>query len=395
VITLLLNRLNLCYSLIGLLFFMGCSGIHAQDKPEVGIIFSPLQLGSSKVKLTMPKHKFALGAYKVFEPVTEKYSAWLSFIAPFDGDLTIEMDGGNQILQLGVLDTKNGDQNLALTNGTAEIARIILNAKPGLIALSNTSNLPATNTLAAIKMTKGQMIALFINAASSSEVLLRTEYKPTLAAGKTEKKQVNLRSNELLNELRIEIRNAETGAPVIASVNISGMKQISNYYVASELLFDIDRSKKIHVKCDAEGFFFFDKEFQLNDEGENHLIIPLEPLKLGKKLGLPEIQFEMGTSNPTGNAYQLMDRLVEFLKSNSEVRIEIQGHVHDTGDNSLAAKKISEARAKRVYLYLIDKGIDKSRLEFSGYGNTEMIYPKPKNQYEEQANRRVEIKILD
>jgi outer membrane protein OmpA-like peptidoglycan-associated protein len=370
----------------------------SQEKVEQVIPFTPLQLGTGKFKVTAPKHKFPLGNYKVFEGGQEKFSHWFSFIAPYDGELTLRIDGGKQPIQLAVFDTKGADQHASITNGIAEILRIILNPKPGIIALTNTSGMASSNTLAAVKLQKGAMIALYVhapNATSPVELTNFAEFKPTTTAAKGERKSLNLRNNELLNELRIEVRNAETGAPVIASINISGLKQLSNYYVCSELLVDVDRSKKIHLKCDAEGFFFFDKEFQISDDIDNHIIINLEPLQLGKKLGLPEIQFEMGTSNPTGNALQLMDRLAEFMLSNPEVRIEIQGHVHDTGENSIAAKKVSEARAKRVYLYLIEKGVDKGRLEWKGYGNTEMLYPKPKNQYEEQANRRVEIKILD
>lgn len=394
----MLNRLSFLAPLFGLLLCISSPVLWSQEKAEVTISFSPLLLGTGKLKLAVPKHKNVLGAYKVFEQVQEKQSTWLSFIAPYDGELSLQLDGGQQQIQLAVFDTKNTDQHSAIANGTAEISRIILQAKPGQIALSKTPGLASSNTLASINLTKGTMIALFINAPNATvpiDVLTTAEFKPLHTSEKVEGKTVSLRNNELLNELRIEIRDAETGMPVLASVNISGMKQISNYYIGSTLIFDVERSKKIHIKCDAEGFFFFDKEFQLSDDINNRIVILLEPLKLGKKLGLPEIQFEMGTSNPTGNAMQLMDRLAEFLLSNPEVRIEIQGHVHDTGENSLPAKKISEARAKRVYVYLIEKGVDKTRLEFKGYGNTEMVYPKPKNQYEEQANRRVEIKIVD
>ena len=51
-------------------------------------------------------------------------------------------------------------------------------------------------------------------------------------------------------------------------------------------------------------------------------------------------------------------------------------------------------RAKRVMNYLRDSGIDKDRMTAVGYGNEFMKYPEPKFANEEQANRRVEIKIL-
>jgi outer membrane protein OmpA-like peptidoglycan-associated protein len=78
---------------------------------------------------------------------------------------------------------------------------------------------------------------------------------------------------------------------------------------------------------------------------------------------------------------------------NSDVNIEIQGHVFLIGDNGLASQKLSEARAKRVMAYLVDNGINKNRMTAVGYGNTRPIYPTPKFAYEEQANRRVEILV--
>jgi outer membrane protein OmpA-like peptidoglycan-associated protein len=44
--------------------------------------------------------------------------------------------------------------------------------------------------------------------------------------------------------------------------------------------------------------------------------------------------------------------------------------------------------------YLIENGIDKERMTAVGYGNTLPVYKDAKFSYEEQANRRVEVKIL-
>jgi flagellar motor protein MotB len=51
-------------------------------------------------------------------------------------------------------------------------------------------------------------------------------------------------------------------------------------------------------------------------------------------------------------------------------------------------------RARTIYEQLIERGIDSKRLVFKGYGNTEMLFPRAKNDEEESANRRVEIKIM-
>lgn len=56
--------------------------------------------------------------------------------------------------------------------------------------------------------------------------------------------------------------------------------------------------------------------------------------------------------------------------------------------------KLSVARAKMVYEYLIHHGIPGSRMSYAGYGNWQMEYPKAVYEEENAANRRVEIKIL-
>jgi outer membrane protein OmpA-like peptidoglycan-associated protein len=88
-----------------------------------------------------------------------------------------------------------------------------------------------------------------------------------------------------------------------------------------------------------------------------------------------------------------LNRLKDFMASNAEINIEIQGHVYMVGENSVSAQKLSEARAKRVLIYLADHGIDRNRMIAVGYGNTKPIYPNAKLAYEEQANRRVEIVV--
>jgi outer membrane protein OmpA-like peptidoglycan-associated protein len=54
---------------------------------------------------------------------------------------------------------------------------------------------------------------------------------------------------------------------------------------------------------------------------------------------------------------------------------------------------LSKERAEAVYNYLVNRRINKSRLQWHGYGNKEMVYPVPVNEDEMEANRRVEVEI--
>jgi outer membrane protein OmpA-like peptidoglycan-associated protein len=166
-------------------------------------------------------------------------------------------------------------------------------------------------------------------------------------------------------------------------------------YTGSDFLFNLDRNTRLNVRCDVEGYFYVDiNDTSVSATEDFELLIPMELIKSGKSLVIQDIEFTPGTSEITKNSEPRLRRLKDFLALNSNLKIEIQGHVFALGDNSFAGQKISEARAKRVMTYLIDNGIDKSRLKAVGYGNTRPIYPEPKFSYEEQANRRVEIVVL-
>jgi len=89
---------------------------------------------------------------------------------------------------------------------------------------------------------------------------------------------------------------------------------------------------------------------------------------------------------------------LSFMKENPTVKIEIEGHVNNQvlmdDSNDKFNQELSEMRAKAVYNYLISNGISSDRLRWIGYGSRRMLYPQAKNEYEEQQNRRVEVKIL-
>jgi outer membrane protein OmpA-like peptidoglycan-associated protein len=89
-----------------------------------------------------------------------------------------------------------------------------------------------------------------------------------------------------------------------------------------------------------------------------------------------------------------MLRLRDFMLFNPSVNLEIKGHVHKIGKNYILNRRLSRRRANSIRKYLIQNGIDKKRLRAKGYGNTMMRYPEPNTPEEIQANRRVEVKII-
>jgi outer membrane protein OmpA-like peptidoglycan-associated protein len=117
---------------------------------------------------------------------------------------------------------------------------------------------------------------------------------------------------------------------------------------------------------------------------------PLTP-KIGERIILKNIFFENEKSTLLPQSYTELDRLVQYLKLNPNKKIEISGHTDNIGSESLN-KNLSEARAKSVADYLIRQGIDKTNINYKGFGS---LKPIATNITEDgrQKNRRVEFTI--
>ena len=138
----------------------------------------------------------------------------------------------------------------------------------------------------------------------------------------------------------------------------------------------------------------YDKELQILSNAESELTIFLDQIKVGMSFTIEQIEFKTGTSEFLKKSEPRLKRLRDFMVLNSDVRIEIQGHVFSLEENTLMGQKLSESRAIMVYNYLILNGISKNRMTTKGFGNTRPICPNPKFSDEEQMNRRVEIEII-
>ncbi len=337
-----------------------------------------------------------LNAYPSLSEIDESNSLWMSFIAPFDGRFSFEAttEAGN--LTFILFESNTFDECSDIHEGKGEIKRIIAvnkNLNAGLNQKIDETHLYPLDLL------KGTKLLLFFGNDSKKKSNLAVKINlerltDEASLSNEQSKIVDKRPDPFSPPLTILVRDAETGAPVIADLVIEGLNGITGFYRASDLFFVISKTGTINIKCDAQGYFFIDRMEPVQLNSAHEFVIWLEPLGQGKSFQLEEIEFLSGTSEFLGGAESKLRRLKEFMIINQTVKIEIQGHVFAQGENSLAAQKLSEARAKQVYKFLVENGIDKERLTAVGLGNTKPIYENPKFEYEEQANRRVEIRVL-
>lgn len=337
-----------------------------------------------------------LASYPSLSHITELNSLWASFISPFQGEFTLNAKVQLGVMKMIVFTSETGDICGDIMKGKAEVLRLLESTNSNQIGLSKTVN---NNYFFPIELTKGQqiMVLLIFDSTKKSKLELTVNCDPkfkNVSIQPDETKVVDQREDEFSPSINIKVKNSETGRPVIADIVLTDGKKLNSFFQGSDFYFIFSKPGKVHIRVDAQGYFFTDREEFFKANTDQEFTIWLEPVAAGKVVQLDEIEFMPGTSDLLPSSEPKLRRLKEFLALNANLKVEIQGHVQEKGENSPEGQKISEARAKKVMKYLHDNGIERSRMVAVGYGNTRPIYPDPKFAYEEQANRRVEIKIL-
>ena len=140
-----------------------------------------------------------------------------------------------------------------------------------------------------------------------------------------------------------------------------------------------------------------------NKSKEKEVIAQIEigDVKEGETLVLENLNFLPGRHILQDKSLPELQKLLVTMERNPNLKIEIQGHIccylgegdgYDlgTGDNYL-----SKNRAKYIYDFLIQHGIDPNRLSYIGFGRRKPLVIEEVNEEARSKNRRVEIRILD
>jgi outer membrane protein OmpA-like peptidoglycan-associated protein len=114
--------------------------------------------------------------------------------------------------------------------------------------------------------------------------------------------------------------------------------------------------------------------------------------RLNNLLTGKRVQFLYARDILTKDSQILVDKIIEVLKENPQVTIEISGHTDSDGTkkNNL---RLSQRRAQSVKNYMVSKGIAPSQLKAVGYGESQPLV-KNNTLKNRQINRRVEFKVM-
>ena len=102
--------------------------------------------------------------------------------------------------------------------------------------------------------------------------------------------------------------------------------------------------------------------------------------------------FSTGSTVIHPQAKIVLDDIIEVIKANPQSQYIIEGHTDNTG-GELLNDKLSYSRAHAVMNYLIESGIERSRLSIRGFGAQKPVN-RNRTEEEREKNRRVEIYML-
>ncbi len=195
---------------------------------------------------------------------------------------------------------------------------------------------------------------------------------------------------------KFELIDLETGEQVV----ISEADKINGQFMVS---LPINRAYALNVSY--PGYLFFSQNFNMtlpDNQDAFHMDVPMVAIDSDVPVSLKNVFFDLSAATLRPESHIELNKLVDFLKKNPSLKIEVGGHTDTRGD-AKANQILSQERANAVVDYLVSKGIAENRMIAKGYGETKPIYPdaaidkmatEKEKEAAHQENRRTEYRII-
>ncbi len=109
------------------------------------------------------------------------------------------------------------------------------------------------------------------------------------------------------------------------------------------------------------------------------------------EFAIQAVEFETASAKLKSESLPILDKIADIMKRYPDYHLRIGGHTDSVG-SAESNQKLSEARAKSCFDYLVSQGISADRMSYQGFGETK---PIADNKYKEgrAKNRRVEFEL--
>lgn len=148
------------------------------------------------------------------------------------------------------------------------------------------------------------------------------------------------------------------------------------------------------ITASAEGYLNATDSVEANDDALSPFSrdLYLAQIEVGLTVRLKNIYFDFDRTTLKDESFPELNKVVDFLKQNESVEIEISGHTDNRGSDEYNVN-LSQGRSQAVVDYIIGQGIDEFRLVARGYGETKAIDTNDTDAGRAN-NRRVEFTVL-
>ncbi|MEJ1240667.1 OmpA family protein [Chryseolinea sp. T2] len=209
--------------------------------------------------------------------------------------------------------------------------------------------------------------------------------------------QVRFRSNYVKGVIRDKVSRS----PLSARIELLNIKTdevvslVSSDSVTGEYLIILTQGDEYALYVTKAGYLFKSYNFnysEITDFEPIAIDIDLEKVMAGSVAVLNNIFFDVDKYELKEKSSPELQKILRFLKENPRVKVEIGGHTDNSGSASYN-RELSEKRARSVYDFMVQHGIDKARLFTKGYGPDRPVASN-ENDAGKQQNRRIEFRIL-
>lgn len=201
-------------------------------------------------------------------------------------------------------------------------------------------------------------------------------------------------------DIELFVTDRETTNPLIASIEIFDRRKelfVPDPAKGKIGLYEITLREGEYFDIEVrgpKGFAFKHTQIDLNaDRDLKRMAIELNPLTRKVPIRLNNINFEFNSADLMESSFPELDRVIQLLKDNPDIHIEIMAHTDDVGSDKYNYV-LADKRAKSVVEYMVINGVDAERLVAKGYGEQQPLVPNTSDA-NRTINRRVEMKIFD
>jgi outer membrane protein OmpA-like peptidoglycan-associated protein len=187
----------------------------------------------------------------------------------------------------------------------------------------------------------------------------------------------DIKTNQPLDSVKITIK--DNASNTVFDEYITGSsgdyaKALKGKKLGDKLNYKITLQKRGYVTKDLDFAYDISKPGQIKLQELLNLGIgrTLIGMDLAKMIDIKPIYFDLGKSKIRPDAARELDKIVKVMNEYPNIIVELGAHT-DCRAAAAANMKLSTARAKASAAYIVSKGINKTRINGKGYGETKLL----------------------